>query len=131
MGVWVPLHTRVPLAQDASGHVSGCFQLSEHPLSHPLFKQDFHLFCQFCEHLHFLLMTMSFLQQLANMGFCCLWFRFRWICLSHKEPLGAVSIRSEAGKPQEVLFIYRYLKGCHVEEKQTASVRLQKAKRDG
>lgn len=34
------------------------------------------------------------------------------------------------GSLKELLFIYRYLKGCRVEEKQTASVWLQKAKLD-
>lgn len=41
-----------------------------------------------------------------------------------------MSIWSEAGKSQELLFIYRYLKDGHVEEKQTASVWLRKAKLD-
>lgn len=78
----------------------------------------------------FLINNNAFLPKSVNVGFYCLQFR-TLIHISCKERVKELWVFGlKQGSLKELLFIYRYLKGCRVEEKQTASVWLQKAKLD-
>lgn len=80
--------------------------------------------------INFLLITMSFLSQSANVGFYCLQLRTltgTYITWGTMEVIERWVWNPEVS---ELLFLYRYPKGCHVEEKHTGPAWLQKAKPD-